>query len=88
MTPVQLVVPFQTGKESAKSEVLIKWRQDSPNSEFLYILASSEICIHNALFYFYSAIFVSDKGCNLFELDLRNGGILCGYKGILQFKQL
>jgi ribosome biogenesis protein NSA1 len=28
---------------------------------------------------------VSDKGCNLFALDLRNGGILCGYKGNSSF---
>jgi len=27
-------------------------------------------------------VFVSDNGCNLFALDLRNGGILCGYKGL------
>lgn len=28
-------------------------------------------------------MFVSDKGCNLFALDLRNGAVLCGYKGNL-----
>ena len=28
-----------------------------------------------------SEAFVSDKGCNLFALDLRNGSISCGYKG-------
>lgn len=27
-------------------------------------------------------IFISDKGSNLFSLDLRSGGILCGYKGL------
>lgn len=31
----------------------------------------------------YSEVFVSDKGSNLFSLDLRNGGVLCGYKGML-----
>lgn len=29
----------------------------------------------------FSEVFVSDKGCNLFALDLRNGGVLCSYKG-------
>ncbi|KIM87003.1 hypothetical protein PILCRDRAFT_815437 [Piloderma croceum F 1598] len=27
-------------------------------------------------------VFVSDKGCNLLALDLRNGAVLCGYKGL------
>lgn len=31
----------------------------------------------------YSEVFVSDKGSNLFSLDLRNGGVLCSYKGML-----
>lgn len=37
-----------------------------------------QIFIHDPLS---SEVFVSDKGCNLFSLDLRNGAILCGYKG-------
>lgn len=30
----------------------------------------------------YSEAFVTDTGCNLFSLDLRNGQVLCGYKGV------
>lgn len=40
----------------------------------------AQILIYYAIF---SEVFVSDKGCNLFALDLRNGAILCGYKGTL-----
>jgi ribosome biogenesis protein NSA1 len=31
----------------------------------------------------YSQVFVSDRGSNLYALDLRNGKVSCGYKGNL-----
>ena len=30
-----------------------------------------------------SEVLVSDQGCSMFTLDLRNGGVLCGYKGTI-----
>ena len=33
----------------------------------------------------YSELFVADKGCNLFSLDLRNGKVCYGYKGMSPF---
>ncbi len=48
----------------------------------------SEQCVHSKSGYPYlcslvcSEIFVSDRGCNLFALDLRNGKVAYGYKGL------
>jgi ribosome biogenesis protein NSA1 len=79
MILVQPVVPLQTGKASARSEESRKWRKVSLSSGF-----SNEIGVQIFICHDHSSeVFVSDNGCNLFTLDLRNGGILCGYKGTL-----
>lgn len=33
-----------------------------------------------------SEVFVADRGCNLFALDMRNGRIVYGYKGQSKFR--
>ena len=70
------VVQLQTGQALAKSEESRKWRKVSLNSTL-----SQQYAMKFIGYVLSSEVFVSDQGYNLFALDLRNGGILCGYKG-------
>ena len=41
--------------------------------------------VEQSFIYQPSELFVSDNGSNLYSIDLRTGGILCGYKGGADF---
>lgn len=70
---------FLTGRVSAKLVGLVLSTRAA--------LSSESISVHQAwsikLTLFHSELFVSDKGSNLYSIDLRAGNILYGYKGLL-----